>query len=370
MTFKNFIVTIESFDGQQEQSVSANPMTIGRSYSVDLPLILTEVSRCHIKVYWQNSQIFIEDLGSKNGTFLNGNRIPSETLVPYQPGDEVSLGQTEEKIKFEAICLAQDAEDHSVKEEAKEVRHEPVSELAGAPPPLSLATSSIKDDFTKQVEGLQKDVRELQGEKEKLISETHMRSEKLAQINLDIQNLENTWKVKTQELLRQQEDIKIELQKELVEMKKLFDGRQAELSNIQEKVQALRLEDEELSQKIEKKDQLLKEAELEADRFFIESQNELLQEKERLEKLKEIRTLEVEMEMANLKSQKMEEFQNLEIVRFEDRPKKFFDLNERQRRLAGFAVMAILIMMVSLIFRPTVQTAEMASQAGCSAESP
>ncbi|WP_448592254.1 FHA domain-containing protein [Thermoflexus hugenholtzii] len=51
------------------------------------------VSRRHARVFYQDGRFYIEDLGSTNGTYLNGTR-----LAPYSPqvlgeGDEIRLGQ-------------------------------------------------------------------------------------------------------------------------------------------------------------------------------------------------------------------------------------------------------------------------------------
>jgi predicted component of type VI protein secretion system len=53
----------------------------------------SEISRVHARVYRDASgQLTVEDLGSTNGTFVNGNRISSPT--PLRPGDQVRVGQT------------------------------------------------------------------------------------------------------------------------------------------------------------------------------------------------------------------------------------------------------------------------------------
>src|SRR4051794_16467464 len=53
----------------------------------------SEISRVHARVYRDASgQLMVEDLGSTNGTFVNGNRISSPT--PLRPGDQVRVGQT------------------------------------------------------------------------------------------------------------------------------------------------------------------------------------------------------------------------------------------------------------------------------------
>jgi predicted component of type VI protein secretion system len=53
----------------------------------------SEISRVHARVYRDASgQLMVEDLGSTNGTFVNGNRISSPT--PLRAGDELRVGQT------------------------------------------------------------------------------------------------------------------------------------------------------------------------------------------------------------------------------------------------------------------------------------
>src|SRR5205085_9388398 len=53
----------------------------------------SEISRVHARVYRDASgQLMVEDLGSTNGTFVNGNRISSPT--PLRAGDDLRVGQT------------------------------------------------------------------------------------------------------------------------------------------------------------------------------------------------------------------------------------------------------------------------------------
>ncbi len=50
------------------------------------------VSRRHVRVVWRESQHFVEDLGSANGTKLNGRPITVGDMVPLKPGDHLWLG--------------------------------------------------------------------------------------------------------------------------------------------------------------------------------------------------------------------------------------------------------------------------------------
>jgi len=50
------------------------------------------VSRRHARIIRRGDDFFLEDLNSMNGTFLNRNKLPAHTPVPFQDGDEIRLG--------------------------------------------------------------------------------------------------------------------------------------------------------------------------------------------------------------------------------------------------------------------------------------
>jgi pSer/pThr/pTyr-binding forkhead associated (FHA) protein len=59
------------------------------------------VSRRHARVHQQKTQFFIEDLGSANGTFLNGQRLTPYLPHPLRDGDEVQLGRVRVQISVQ-----------------------------------------------------------------------------------------------------------------------------------------------------------------------------------------------------------------------------------------------------------------------------
>src|SRR5688572_20962850 len=64
-------------------------VVIGRSSELDMVLVEDMVSRKHAKITVQNGKITIEDLGSTNGTFVNGEKIKQARL---KEGDRILIG--------------------------------------------------------------------------------------------------------------------------------------------------------------------------------------------------------------------------------------------------------------------------------------
>ena len=62
---------------------------IGRRRRCDLCIPLTSVSRRHCQLNQDDGMLKVRDLGSRNGTILNGKRI-DEAVV--QPGDSIRIG--------------------------------------------------------------------------------------------------------------------------------------------------------------------------------------------------------------------------------------------------------------------------------------
>jgi hypothetical protein len=67
------------------------PFTIGRSRDCSFVLDYTEISRLHARCYSDHLNIFLEDLGSTNGTFVNGRRLETGEAYRLRAGDEVSF---------------------------------------------------------------------------------------------------------------------------------------------------------------------------------------------------------------------------------------------------------------------------------------
>jgi pSer/pThr/pTyr-binding forkhead associated (FHA) protein len=69
-----------------------SPLTVGRAADADLVLADELVSRRHARVGLSGAGAIVEDLGSRNGTFVNDNQIHGPTRLV--PGDQLQLGVT------------------------------------------------------------------------------------------------------------------------------------------------------------------------------------------------------------------------------------------------------------------------------------
>jgi pSer/pThr/pTyr-binding forkhead associated (FHA) protein len=74
--------------------------TLGRDLSNDIVINDSEASRRHARIFLQGGNYIIEDLGSTNGTSVNGQRL----MGPYvlRPGELIMFGESI-SLLFEAL---------------------------------------------------------------------------------------------------------------------------------------------------------------------------------------------------------------------------------------------------------------------------
>src|SRR3954447_18387841 len=77
------------YQGGEFPLPSNREIVVGRSSELDMVLVEDMVSRRHAKIIVADDQIFIQDLGSTNGTFVNGEKIKRAKL---SEGDRILIG--------------------------------------------------------------------------------------------------------------------------------------------------------------------------------------------------------------------------------------------------------------------------------------
>jgi len=78
------------------------PIVVGRSEEAKFRVQQDRVSRKHCEFFAQDGGVYLRDLGSTNGTFLNGELIETSAKVPLEPGALVRVGSLEFRVEFAA----------------------------------------------------------------------------------------------------------------------------------------------------------------------------------------------------------------------------------------------------------------------------
>ncbi len=70
--------------------------TVGRQDECQIRIKSSQVSRRHCELFEKKGLLLVKDLGSSNGTYVNGARIKDQRVL--EPGDELTLGQIKLKV--------------------------------------------------------------------------------------------------------------------------------------------------------------------------------------------------------------------------------------------------------------------------------
>lgn len=90
----------------QTFELGENEIIIGRDVNANFVINDPEVSRRHAHIYKQGANYVIVDLGSTNGTVVNGQRIAGPYIL--SPGEFITLGE-HTQVLFEKVVLDPDA---------------------------------------------------------------------------------------------------------------------------------------------------------------------------------------------------------------------------------------------------------------------
>ncbi len=117
------------------------PVTIGRGDEANLKLVHGLVSRQHCELFEDRGRIMVRDLGSRNGTFVGGQRVE---IAPLPPGEVLTVGGISLRAVYGTDVVP--AHDHAA-----------LDEKAAAEETVSIedtAQASLKEDMEEPAEPL------------------------------------------------------------------------------------------------------------------------------------------------------------------------------------------------------------------------
>ncbi len=74
--------------------ITENEMTLGRDQSADITLMDQSISRKHARVNKSGGKLYLTDMGSINGTFVNDKKVPQGSPVELEKEDVIKVGAT------------------------------------------------------------------------------------------------------------------------------------------------------------------------------------------------------------------------------------------------------------------------------------
>ncbi len=83
---------IEPADHKGQSYDLADELTVGRAGGCQITLDDTYVSQLHARVFRREGQLYVEDLGSTNGTYLNRKKVTAPIAI--RRGDRLQIGKT------------------------------------------------------------------------------------------------------------------------------------------------------------------------------------------------------------------------------------------------------------------------------------
>ncbi len=117
---------VSSVRRQTIELSDASTGVVGRSHDCDFPILDPSISRRHTEVSYQDGQARLRDLGSSNGTFVNGKRITDTRIVP---GDNVTIGRLEFTVQEGTHQVPESPPVAAAAAETTIIRQVPVDEL-------------------------------------------------------------------------------------------------------------------------------------------------------------------------------------------------------------------------------------------------
>jgi diguanylate cyclase (GGDEF)-like protein len=86
-----YLIVLAGHNVGEMYKVTKEAMILGRGGRANIQIIDEGISRQHARLFHDHGTVYVEDLGSTNGTYLNGNRVTKDAL---KDGDKIQIGST------------------------------------------------------------------------------------------------------------------------------------------------------------------------------------------------------------------------------------------------------------------------------------
>lgn len=94
------LVMFKSDGSRRSFSLHKDTTVVGRREDCDVRIPLSEISRKHCRLLKQGDTLKVEDLGSSNGTHINGQRVQAASL---SAGDTIQIGSVVFVVQLDGV---------------------------------------------------------------------------------------------------------------------------------------------------------------------------------------------------------------------------------------------------------------------------
>lgn len=102
------LVMVKADGTSKEIALAHTGAVVGRDEAAKIRIPIASISRRHCELTWDEDEVHVKDLGSSNGTFVNGKRIRQAELAP---GDLLAVGPVVFVVKIDGFPKEIDAKD-------------------------------------------------------------------------------------------------------------------------------------------------------------------------------------------------------------------------------------------------------------------
>jgi predicted component of type VI protein secretion system len=119
------------------------PILIGRAEEAKFRIRRDSVSRRHCEVFIKEGGVYVRDLGSTNGTFLDGEQVTAAVASFVPPAGEIRIGGVAFRVEYTPATAAPVPEDDTASLDTLPVERPPID--ATVPEPIAEALPAAAD---------------------------------------------------------------------------------------------------------------------------------------------------------------------------------------------------------------------------------